>query len=84
MQQPATAWLQHMHGTLYAINKIDMNKFYKILMIWGGVILGGFLLYLLSPMDGSATRQDGKVFALLTVGAIIGTILVLRGKSIDE
>jgi len=57
-----------------------MNKFYKILLIWGGVILGVCLLYLFSPMDGSASRQDGKEFAFLLVGAIIGTILVIRGK----
>jgi hypothetical protein len=61
-----------------------MNKFYKVLMIWGGVILGFFLLYLSSPLDGSATRQDGKLFAFLMVGAIIGTVLVIRGKSNDE
>jgi hypothetical protein len=57
-----------------------MSKLAKIALIWGGFILGFFLLYLSSPMDGSATRQDGKAFGFMFIGAIIGTILVIREK----
>ncbi len=57
-----------------------MDKLTKIALIWGAFILGFFLLYLSSPMDGSATRQDGKEFAVLFFGAIGGTIFVMRNK----
>ena len=59
----------------------NMNTFYKILMIWGGVFLGVCLLWLSSPMDGSASRADGKVFAFLVLAALGGTIAVSKGKN---
>tara|TARA_B110000305_G_C19265520_1_gene551735 strand:- start:597 stop:773 length:177 start_codon:yes stop_codon:yes gene_type:complete len=58
-----------------------MNEFYKILMIWGGVFLGVCLLWLYSPMDGRASRADGKVFAFLILTALGGTIAISKGKN---
>jgi hypothetical protein len=57
-----------------------MSKLGKVALIWGGFVIGFYLLYFTSPMDGSATRQDGKAFGFMFIGAIVGTVLVIRNK----
>lgn len=61
-----------------------MNKLIKVLLIWGGLFLGIYLLYLASPGDGSVTSLDSKIFLVLLLGAFGGTISVIAGKDSDN
>ena len=57
-----------------------MTNFQKILAIWGGMILIVIILYLKSPMDGSVSLEDNRIFPIALIASIIGTYRVLRNK----